>query len=189
MPITVPFIPAGAKCIKPKSRNRTSKEKPPLFHFRGDGWSTTRTLYVLLVSVALCVPGVRISLPPALVRRSDSGSVTTGQERLLTPLLRPDSDENQVSFHLRRWFDLTFILFLLHFIFIIPLINVSYVPTDKSLKLYILYNKRVKNYLKNSHYYDCHRNEWLLPHLARLYLHAVFRKQNLSELNLWKMQQ
>lgn len=50
------------------------------------------------------------------------------------------------------------------------------------------YYMRVKNYLKNSHYYDCHRNEWLLPHLARLYLHAVFRKQNLSELNLWKMQ-
>lgn len=180
-------------CIKPKSINRTFEEKPPLFHFRGNGCFTTGTLYVLFVSVGLCVPGVRISLLPALVRRLDSGSEMTGQKSrqanraLSTPLLRPDSYKNQVSFHLRRWLDLTFILFLLHF-FIIPLINVSNVPTDKSLKLYILYNKRVKNYLKNSHYYDCHRNEWLLPHLARLYLHAVFRKQNLSELNLWKMQ-
>lgn len=51
MPITVPFIPAGAMCIKPKSINRTFEEKPPLFHFRGNGCFTTGTLYVLFVSV------------------------------------------------------------------------------------------------------------------------------------------
>lgn len=108
MPITVPFIPAGAMCIKPKSINRTSKEKPPLFHFRGNGCFTTRTFCVLFVLVGLRVPGVRISLPPALVQQSDSGSVMTGQKSrqashtLSTLLLRPDSYDNQVSFHLRR---------------------------------------------------------------------------------------
>lgn len=146
--------------------------------------------------LALCAPGGMVGgsrdrqLPPALVRQQDSGSVTAGQKSL-SQLRFWGLTRTTTRFHFISeddWFDVYSIPAAFVFFIIIPLINVSNVPTDKSLKLYILYNKRVTNYLKNSHYYDCHRNEWLSPHLARLYLHAVFRKQNLSELNLWKMQ-
>lgn len=109
MPITVPFIPAGAMCIKPKSINRTFKEKPPLFHFGGNGCFNTRTLF--LVSFlsgrhALLRSGPRFHQLACgrTLRERDGVTGESGGEAPPppTPLLRPDSYDNQVSFGLRR---------------------------------------------------------------------------------------
>lgn len=170
-----------------KSINRTFKEHPPLFHFGGNSFPT-RTIFFCFVLVLVLV----LVHPRSCVQDLTSAglrmvglceSATTWQKSREakhaspTPPLRPDCD-NQVSFWIRRWLDLTFILFLLHFFFyydwsmylMCPLIgrwNYTY---------YIIGELQIIK--KNSHYYDCHRNEWLLPHLARLYLHTVFRKQS-----------